>query len=40
MDLQNAIEKCLRPTLLQRVKGKGYSALIKGKRGVKKVISK
>ncbi|MBS3200923.1 Coenzyme F420 hydrogenase/dehydrogenase, beta subunit C-terminal domain [Turicibacter bilis] len=38
--LQEAIEKCIKPTLLQRVKGKGYGALIKGKRLVKKVVYK
>ena len=40
VELQEAIEKCIKPTLMQRVKGKGYGALSKGKRLVKKVIYK
>lgn len=40
VELQAAIEKCIKPTLIQRVKGKGYGALIKGNRIVKKVICK
>ncbi len=40
VSLNNAIEKCVKPTLLQQVKGNGLIVLSKGKRLVKKVIYK
>ncbi len=38
--LQDAIEKCIKPTLMQRIRGKGYGALSRGKRLMMKVICK
>ena len=36
--LNTAIKKCIKPTLMQRVKGKVYRVLSKGKRLVKKIL--